>query len=69
MTDNSKTEASSGLNEQISYDKSVAYWSSQPATVDGMLGGLECVDQIDIEQSQKFLNYFINVISFLMRLT
>ncbi len=46
----------------ISYEKSAAYWASQPATVDGMLGGLECVSAADVEQSQKFLDFFLAVI-------
>lgn len=56
------TKSSSNHNQIISYEKSVEYWASQPATVDGMLGGLECVNQADVEQSQKFLDSFISVL-------
>ena len=48
-------------NDREFYTVSEEYWKSQPATVDGMLGGFECVSPADIEQSQKFLNTFINV--------
>ncbi len=43
------------------YSISKDYWAKQPPTVNGMLGGYEYVSQDDIEQSQQFLNYFINV--------
>ena len=39
------------------YTVSEDYWKSQPATVDGMLGGYECVSDADINQSQKFLKF------------
>ena len=38
------------------------YWKTQPATVDGMLGGYENISDTDILQSQAFLSYFIQVI-------
>ena len=54
----------SELNEtstkEIKYSKSEEYWATQPATVNGMLGGYEHISDVDIEQSQKFLNNFIN---------
>ena len=53
-------------NGNIDYKKSKDYWASQPATVDGMLGGFEYVSDVDIEQSQEFLNSFmkVNLLSF-----
>lgn len=54
------SEVSTG-NEREFYTVSEEYWKAQPATVDGMLGGFECVSPADIEQSQKFLSSFINV--------
>lgn len=50
-----------GGKDEINYEKSEEYWAKQPATVDGMLGGLEFVSPIDIEQSQKFLDSFLTV--------
>ena len=44
------------------YKQSQEYWSSIPATVNGMLGGFEHISDADIEQSQKFLDYFLDVI-------
>lgn len=50
-----------GEENVIDYDVSKKYWATQPATVDGMLGGFESISDIDIEQSQAFLNSFLNV--------
>jgi protein N-terminal methyltransferase len=36
-------------------DKSLRYWSTAPATVDGVLGGFEHVHEIDIRESKAFL--------------
>ena len=49
-------------SEEICYEKSKEYWAKQPATIDGMLGGFDFVSQADIEQSQKFLDFFLNVL-------
>ncbi len=53
-------------NEEICYEKSEDYWAKQPATVNGMLGGFDSVSPADIEQSQKFLDFFLNVNSCLL---
>ena len=54
------------MNEQSEnesfYKLSEEYWKTQPATVDGMLGGYEAISNIDIQQSQVFLDSFLNVI-------
>ena len=44
------------------YQTAENYWNTQPATVDGMLGGYESISYTDIEQSQKFLSHFLQVI-------
>jgi hypothetical protein len=44
------------------YQTAENYWNTQPATVDGMLGGYESISDTDIEQSQKFLSHFLQVI-------
>ena len=46
---------------EIDYKASETYWATQPATVNGMLGGFDFVSQVDIEHSQKFLDFFLNV--------
>ena len=55
-TSSNSTDKSDGF-----YSISKDYWAKQPPTVNGMLGGYEYVSQDDIEQSQQFLNYFIDV--------
>ena len=45
------------------YSISKDYWSKQPPTVNGMLGGYDFVSDDDIQQSQQFLEYFVNVSS------
>lgn len=47
--------------KEIDYKKSEEYWASQPATVNGMLGGFDFVSKADIEHSQKFLDFFLTV--------
>ena len=37
------------------YGKAISYWKAVPATVDGVLGGLESVHPDDIAESRKFL--------------
>lgn len=37
------------------YNKAVAYWDSQEASVDGVLGGYGHVSDDDVIESQKFL--------------
>jgi hypothetical protein len=66
LTDNNNNENENEENEaeqieEVDYAKSKDYWATQPATVDGMLGGFEYISDADIEQSQKFLNSFLNV--------
>jgi hypothetical protein len=46
-------------NKEKIYTKSEEYWATQPATVNGMLGGYEHISDVDIEQSQQFLSYFL----------
>ena len=58
MTENSETKS-----KVINYSKSEDYWANQPATVNGMLGGYDFISDVDIEQSQQFLNYFLKVIN------
>jgi protein N-terminal methyltransferase len=36
-------------------EKSLRYWANAPATVDGVLGGVEHVHEIDIRESKAFL--------------
>jgi hypothetical protein len=63
MTDNQQIENESQM-EQIGerfYLKSQDYWSKQPATVNGMLGGFDYVSDSDVQQSQKFLQQILNV--------
>jgi protein N-terminal methyltransferase len=50
------------VDEAKFYQASKDYWSTQPATVNGMLGGFDFISDIDILQSQTFLNSFVNVI-------
>jgi protein N-terminal methyltransferase len=39
----------------LQMDKSLEYWQNAPATVDGVLGGMEHVHEIDIRESKAFL--------------
>jgi hypothetical protein len=57
-TTNDKEQEASN---KIVYSVSESYWASQPPTVNGMLGGFDFVSDVDIEESQKFLDYFLNV--------
>lgn len=59
MSENNETKS-----KVINYSLSEDYWAKQPATVNGMLGGYEHISDVDIEQSQQFLNYFLKVIYF-----
>jgi hypothetical protein len=43
------------------YSLSQEYWSKQPATVNGMLGGYEHISDTDIQQSQLFIDHFLKV--------
>lgn len=59
---NENTSVESNVNDEKTFYKlSEEYWKTQPATVDGMLGGYEIISDIDIQQSQIFLNSFLNV--------
>lgn len=49
-------EADKGEKKIKFYQLSEDYWAKQPATVNGMLGGYDFVSQIDLDQSQRFLN-------------
>ena len=50
------------MSELDYYLVSENYWNMQPATNNGMLGGFDFVSDIDIEQSQKFLDSYTEVI-------
>ena len=52
---------SSKKKTDLNYEVSEKYWADQPATVNGMLGGYDYVSEVDILQSQQFLNNFIKV--------
>ena len=43
----------------IDYTKSNNYWSGQPATVNGMLGGFEILTKPDVIGSTEFIKPFI----------
>jgi hypothetical protein len=68
IDDNNTDNEESEEVEEVDYEKSKDYWATQPATVDGMLGGFEYISNADIEQSQVFLNTFLNVRDFIFRL-
>ena len=53
-------ETNTNSTKEIKYSQSEEYWATQPATVNGMLGGYEHISDVDIEQSQQFLNNFLN---------
>jgi protein N-terminal methyltransferase len=38
------------------YGKAISYWKSVPATVDGVLGGLEKVHPVDVKESAAFID-------------
>lgn len=44
--------------EESFFEGSVSYWSGVDATIDGMLGGLEELDEMDIRCSMVFLSRF-----------
>ena len=46
------------------YTVSEQYWREQPATTNGMLGGYDFISDIDIEQSQRFLENYLKVFAF-----
>ena len=52
---------SSSSTESKFYSISQDYWASQPATVNGMLGGYDYVNDPDVQQSQMFLDQFLSV--------
>ena len=43
------------------YLHSQEYWSKQPATVNGMLGGYEFVSESDLQQSQQMIDWLFTV--------
>jgi len=53
-TETSKKECSN--KDSPFYTDAAEYWASIPATVDGMLGGLSSISDIDLKGSQRFLN-------------
>ena len=44
------------------YSLGEEYWTQQPATVDGMLGGYGDISDTDINGSQKFLNGILKLL-------
>ena len=38
------------------YGKAISYWKAVPATVDGVLGGLETVHPVDVKESAAFID-------------
>lgn len=66
MSSETNTETNDNTeNTEPFYSLSEEYWSKQPPTVNGMLGGFDYISQIDVEQSQLFLDHFISVIDLL----
>lgn len=45
----------SAPDASIRHDDALAYWSSTPATVDGMLGGFGTVSKVDLQGSKNFV--------------
>ena len=45
-------------NKQSWYKGSVDYWDSQPATIDGVLGGYEAIHEIESDTSRTMINLF-----------
>jgi len=58
-TETSKKECSN--KDSPFYTDAAEYWASIPATVDGMLGGLSSISDIDLKGSQRFLNSLYQV--------
>jgi hypothetical protein len=59
----SQVDSNETHNDQVLekfYSISEDYWSKQPATVNGMLGGFDFISNEDIKGSQKFLNSLVN---------
>jgi len=58
--DNPETHKEDGKDATVTdsafYTDAADYWASVPATVDGMLGGLSSISDIDLKGSQRFLN-------------
>lgn len=47
-------------DDNISYEKSLQYWSDIPPTVDGVLGGFGFISDVDIEGSELFLKSLLS---------
>ena len=45
---NAETDENNFNSKSIDYNKSKKYWSEQPATVNGMLGGYDFVSDADV---------------------
>jgi len=39
----------------LSGDKIIEYWDNQPATIDGVLGGYQEIDEVDVQTSCEML--------------
>ena len=63
--DNPETHKEDGKDATVTdsafYTDAADYWASVPATVDGMLGGLSSISDIDLKGSQRFLNSIYQV--------
>nr|CAG4648281.1 EOG090X0EJQ [Moina brachiata]SVE93288.1 EOG090X0EJQ [Moina brachiata] len=57
MDDESQSRNDSNTSiESAFYTDAAKYWEQVPATVDGMLGGLSEISDVDLKGSQRFLN-------------
>lgn len=61
MGDTDKTKKECESTDSPFYTDAAQYWASVPATVDGMLGGLSSISDIDLKGSQRFLNSIYQV--------
>ncbi len=56
-----KLQNKAKISTEEFYQTAENYWNTQPATVNGMLGGYERISDTDISQSQNFLSYLLQV--------
>jgi protein N-terminal methyltransferase len=65
MTDMEPTDSNAPEAERRDrtsfYTHAAEYWSSVPATIDGMLGGFGIISQTDIQGSVSFLKQLFKV--------
>ncbi|KAI8373189.1 AdoMet dependent proline di-methyltransferase-domain-containing protein [Radiomyces spectabilis] len=58
--DANDTSVVPSMNEPDWYNNAQKYWTNVDATVDGVLGGFESVDPIDVKGSLSFVNEFVH---------